>query len=195
MRVLYLPAVIFGATLATAACVSASGAGNTNEYLDETTAATVNVVSRPLVFARERPELAVHVRDYVTLAATAINRGGKVDCFIFVYFWSTLDSRVQKPIASAGDHFEIAADDRRIDPGLEGHTARDAGIGSPVHTPPGRQWALNVYRADPATLRSIAEARHLAVITGSSEENPIVFEVWDDQREALRALVRHLSGD
>src|SRR5262249_42195978 len=62
-----------------AGCTALPSPDIPKEYLDQSTAATVTVVGRPLVFARERPNFAVHMRDYITLAAAAVNRTGKID--------------------------------------------------------------------------------------------------------------------
>jgi len=180
--------------LALSACIASPSDDRPKEYLDEATAATVSVVGRPLVFSHERPELASHARDYVTLAAAAVNRNGKVDYVLIAYFWSTVDARAKPSGPPVTDPLVIAADDRRIRLTLQGHSAHEAGIGVPVHAPPGHDAAPNVYRTDLGTLRFIAEARHLAVLT-SADDIPITYEVWDDQRAALRGLVRLLSGE
>src|SRR5690242_15561306 len=78
-------------TMALGACVAASS--GPHEHLDEKTAATVTTASQPLVFARERPELAAHSREYITLAGAAVNRSGALECYLFVYRWSTVDRR------------------------------------------------------------------------------------------------------
>jgi hypothetical protein len=194
MRVPHLPVVILEIAVALGGCAAAPEAVTPSEYLDESTAATVSVVAKPLVFAHERPELAAHARDYVTLAAASVNRGGAIQYYIFAYFWSTLDNRNGNGVPPAGDNLTIAADDRRINPQLAGHSSREAGVGSAVRAPPGHHWTLNVYRTDVATLGFIAEARHLAVITGSAE-GPVTYDSWDDQRRALRGLVRRLEGE
>jgi hypothetical protein len=169
------------------ACAASSGSSGPNEFLDEKTAATVSVADKPLVFARERFELAAHARDYVTLAAASVNRGGAIDYFIFAYFWSTLDPRDASAVRAPSDELTIAADDRLIRPQLVGHSTEDAGVGTAVRAPPGHRWTLNVYRSDIATLRYMAEARRLSVVAGSAQE-PITFDLWADQRRSLRAL-------
>jgi hypothetical protein len=192
MRVPYLAAVIVEIAVALGACASLPEPANPHEFLDETTAATVSVVAKPLVFAHERPELAAHTRDYVTLAAASVDRGGAIEYFVFAYFWSTLDNRTRNGVAPVPDNLTIAADDRRIEPQLAGHSSQEAGVGSAVRAPPGRHWTLNVYRTDVATLRFIAEARHLTVIAGS-EKAQVTHELWEDQRRALRGLVRQAA--
>src|SRR5882762_2291494 len=193
MRTPHLPVVMLKTAVALAACASAPDSTNPNEYLDQTTAATVSVVAKPLVFAHERPDLAAHARDYVTLAAASVNRGGTIEYFIFAYAWSTVDNRNRNGAPPVADNLTLLADDRRISPQLAGHSSQEVGVGSAVRAPPGHRWTLNVYRTDVATLGFIAEARHLAVTTGSAE-GPVTYESWDDQRRALRGLVRRLEG-
>jgi hypothetical protein len=193
MRVPYLPVVIVQIAVALGACASAPESKEPSEYLDQTTAATISVVAKPLVFAHERPELAAHARDYVTLAAASVNRGGAIEYYIFAYLWSTVDNRNRSGVPPTADTLTIAADDRRINPQLVGHSSQEAGVGSAVRAPPGHHWTLNVYKTDVATLGFIAESRQLTVITGATE-GPVTYEPWDDQRRALRGLVRRLEG-
>jgi hypothetical protein len=190
-------AVILAGVLCTlSACTTLPSAGSPEEYLDPATAATISVVGKPLVFAHERPERAAHMRDYVTLAAAAVNRVGKIDYVLIAYNWTTFDEhgRSGDPSTSA-DGLIIAADDRRITLSPTGHSAHDAGIGIPVHAPPARSAKPNVYRTDLATLRFIAAARHLSVFKGADDDASTGYEIWDDQRAALAALVRLLSGE
>jgi hypothetical protein len=187
-------AILAQALLALGACAAVPSADSPKEYLDEATAATISVVGKPIVFARERPERAAHVRDYVTMAAATVNRGGRIDYIVIAYFWSTLDERGKASIAPASDSLIVAADDRRIRLALQGHSAHEAGIGTPVHAPPGRSATPNVYHTDLATLRFIAEARNLAILA-DADDSSSRYEVWDDHRAALRSLVQLLSGD
>lgn len=163
------------------------------EYLDQDTAATVTVVAQPLVFANPRTELAANARDYLTLAAAAVNRGGKVSYVGIAYFWSTVDPRMRTDPLPAAEPLILQADDRRIELRLRGQSAHDAGIGVPVHVPPGAGARPNVYGIDLATLRFIAEARHLRVLAESNGA-PLSYDLWEDRRAALKAFVRHMSG-
>jgi hypothetical protein len=180
--------------------LSACVADSPREYLDQNTAATVSVVGRPLVFARERPERAAHMRDYVTLAAAAVDRGGKIDYLLISYFWTTFDAhglegdpRRSSP-GSPTNSLVIVADDRRIAFTPHEDTVHDAGIGFAVDAPPTRSAIPVVYHTDLPTLRFISAAHHLAVSTDVN--NPaLIFELWDDRRAALVNLVRALSGE
>jgi hypothetical protein len=180
--------------VALTACTTLPGIASPEEYLDQTTGATITVVGKPLVFAHERPERAAHMRDYVTLAAAAVNRGGKTDHVLVAYYWTTFDEHGRSgetPIATAG--LVVAADDRRIALSLAGHSAHELGIGTPVHPPPVSSVTPDIYRTDLATLRFIAAAHHLAVLK-QGDDPSMAYEIWDDQRAALGAFVDLLSG-
>lgn len=165
-------------------------------YLDQSTAVTVTVVGRPLVFARERPNFAVHMRDYITLAAAVVDRTGRYEYILIAYFWTTFDpharegdAQVQRP-----DDLLILADDRKIRLVKADRSAHEVGIDEPVHAPAVGPGPPNVYRADPALLRYIAAARTLRVqtLSGAAE---LDYDIWDDRRAALAEWVRHLDGE
>jgi hypothetical protein len=180
--------------LALGTCAALAGGKQLQEYLDEETAATITVVGEPLVFACPRPELAANVRDYVTLAAAAVNRNGKISYVLIAYFWSTVDPRLRRDAMPSPEPLVLQADDRRIELKLRGHSAHEAGIGVPVHAPPGAAVTPNVYGTDLATLRFVAEARHLTIVA-DSDGAPLGYELWEDRRTALRTFVHHMNGD
>jgi hypothetical protein len=185
-----------GALLLIAAGASARDAPPPTEYLDEQTGATVTVVDRPLVFARERNERAANLRDYITLSAASVNRGGKVEYVLVAYLWSTLDPRFE-PMLGA-ESLMLQADDRRIALTANGKTPSDLGIAQPVYAPPGQQPGHEskpmVFPTDLGTLRFIAAARSL-VIQNLADENAYSYELWDDKRRSLARFVRFLEGD
>jgi len=174
--------------------VALAGAKPPEEYLDEETAATITVVGEPLVFAYAQSNLAANVRDYVTLAAAAVDRNGKISYVLIAYFWSTLDPRVRRDALPSPEPLVLQADDRRIELKLRGHSAHEAGIGMPVHAPPGAAVTPNVYGTELATLRFVSEARRLTIVA-ESDGTPLTYELWEDRRTALRTFVHHMSGD
>lgn len=193
MRNLAALAVLAAWLLASVPLAARAGDLEPKEYLDQDTAATVTVVSRPLVFAIPRTELAANARDYLTLAAAAVDRNGKVSYVDVAYFWSTVDPRMRTDPLPSPDALILQADDRRIELRLKGQSAHDAGIGVPVHVPPGTTAAPHVYGIDLATLRFLAEARNLAVVVDSNG-TLLNYPLWDDRRAALRAFVQRMSG-
>jgi hypothetical protein len=191
-RALRLIAVL-GLLQSNSGCAAARSEGGPIEYLDEQTAATVTTVRQPIVFARERRERAANARDYVTLAAAAVNRSGKISYVLIAYVWSTVDLRGE-PRADAAETLVLAADDRRIRLSFAGSGAADQGIAQPVHAPPNQNSPPNVYRTDLATLRFIGAARRVSVQIGTDGNGP-VYELWTDARGALAAFVSFMEGD
>lgn len=186
-----LPAAVL---LALTTCAALAAGKQPQEYLDEETAATVTVVGEPLIFANERRDLAANERDYVTLAAAAVNRNGKISYVLIAYFWSTVDPRLRQDALPSPEPLLLQADDRRIELHLRGHSAHEAGIGVPVHAPPGAPVTPNVYGTDLATVRFVTEARRLTLLV-DSDPSPLSYELWEDHRAALRTFVHHMNGD
>src|ERR1700674_4900727 len=67
---------------------------DSNEIFDEETASTLLVVSKPLVFARERSDVAAHSLDYATIVAVEDDRSGEYAQYLLLYRWSTVDRRM-----------------------------------------------------------------------------------------------------
>ncbi len=162
--------------------------GAPHEYLDESTAATLTVVGEPLVFARERSDLAANARDYVTLAAAGVDRGGKVQYVIVAYRWSTIDTRLDPDPPKPGAPLVVLADDRRIELTMPVPSPHDIGIDRPIHLPPGPRTDSAVYLTDLSTLRFLAAARHMTVRAGRAETSP-TYELWADGRPALARFI------
>lgn len=181
--------------LALTACMTdaALETSGPTEFLDEATGATITTVQRPLIFARERRDLAANSRDYVTLAAASVNRSGKIHYLLVAYAWSTVDSRLREPEPD-DDALVIAADDRRIRLATAGRTAAQQGIVAPIHEPPGPTQAPKVYETDLQTLRFLSAAHQLSVQRGSDELAPS-YVIWSDERAALAQFVLFLKGE
>jgi hypothetical protein len=188
-----LPALLAGALVFIAGCTSARAIPQPHEYLDEQTGATVTAVDAPLVFARERSERAANLRDYVSVVAASVNRGGKVEYVLIAYVWSTLDA-LNAPAPGLADSLVLVADDRRIKLSANGKTPAELGIARAVHAPPGQDTKPLVFPTDLDSLRFIAAARSLAVQTMLGEDT-VSYDLWDDQRAALDRYVRFLNGE
>ena len=63
------------------------------EIFDESDASTLLVTAKPIVFARERSDLAAYARDYATVVAVEIDISGEYSDYLLVYRWSTVDRR------------------------------------------------------------------------------------------------------
>jgi hypothetical protein len=154
------------------------------EYLDEKTAATVTTASAPLVFARDRPDLASNARDYATVAAVNVNRSGKVEHLLLVYLWSTVDPRVRPEREWTAQSVVLLADDRNVIFERDSRTPIQAGISRPLHAPPARDLRAQLYRVDPQTLHFIATSQRLKLVL-EDKEAAGAFYLWQDGRQAL----------
>src|SRR4029079_9937774 len=127
-------AVLSAALLAWTAGVRA--ADPVRQYVDEITAATITVAVEPLIFARERTDLADNSRDYVTLTAIEINVQGKRSYFWSAYIWSTIDRRDRQPLVAPGDELVLLADCPPLPLRSDAPPLRDLGLGeSPTRAP------------------------------------------------------------
>jgi len=195
--------------LAGSAAAAASGANAPREYLDEETGATVFFVGRPLVFARESapfngingrvvrtrpddlPDMTLAPRDYVSLAAAAVDRSGKYSYVLIGYFWLVGTPQPSQNACFDREHLVLQLEDRRIELAPFDGSARDAGISQPIHRPSIGNAEPAVYSIDLATLGLIAESAHPVLYCGA-EKSPLRYELWEDRLPALRELVRHL---
>ena len=176
------------------------------QYLDEETGASVFVVGRPLVFAHERPafggdvprsssaapNMPVPPRDYVTLAAAAVDRGGKYTYVLIGYFWSVGAPPQVQNACFGGEDLVLQLGDRRVKLAPFNGSARDAGISQAIQRP-STDAKSTIYSTDLATLGLIAESAHPVLYCGT-EAAPLKYELLEDRLPALRELVRHLGN-
>jgi hypothetical protein len=183
--------------------VSAAAAGGANtplESVDEQTGVTVTVVARPLVFSRERSTFnggptqswSTPPRDYVTLAATAVDRSGKISYLLIGYFWSVGVSQPWENARLAREPLVLQLQDRRIELAPQGGTARDAGISTPVHPPPVGPATATLYAVDLPTLSLIAASTQPILYCGGASQT-VRYELFEDRLTALREFVHQLS--
>lgn len=191
--------------LAASVVAAASDANAPRQYVDEETGATVFFVSRPLVFAHERPtfgggmprsslvapDITAAPRDYVTLAAAAVDRGGKYTYVLVGYFWS-VGAPPGENACLGREHLVLQLGDRRIELAPFEGSARDAGISQPIHRP-STEAKPAVYLSDLATLGLVGESAHPVLYCGA-ETAPLKYDLLEDRLPALRELVRHLGG-
>jgi hypothetical protein len=171
------------------ACVSHPATLPPRSYLDERTGVSVSVVARPLIFARERSDLAASSRDYVTLVAVVLNNAGHYQHVLLGYPWSTVDARMDRERSDDPGTLVITADDRRIVLTPEERSLHDIGLDSAVGRPSGSHRPGRAYLTDPATLRFLAAARALRLQVGT-QESAMPYQIWQDGRAALAGLVQ-----
>jgi hypothetical protein len=172
------------------ACASTPPADR--EILDEQTGNTLSVVSKPLVFARERTDLAAYARDYATLVAIELDHSGTFENYLLLYCWSTVDRRML-PKATEGSALRLVGDGRQLDlkplPSLPIAVGKHRQLFWPKHGAP----VVSAFAVDQATLRYIAAARSL-ILRMPDETLDTPFRIWDDGRAALLSFLHATSA-
>jgi hypothetical protein len=154
------------------------------EIFDEQSGSTLLVVSKPLVLARDRSDVAAHCRDYATLVAVEDDQSGKYTQYLLLYRWSTVDRRMSPPPGPDEGELKIFADGRTIDLKPLERPPTSLAQGHALHVPQHGDIVYRAYRVDSAVLHYIAESRELAVrMPQESLDTPFI--VWEDGRGAL----------
>ncbi len=159
--------------------------------LDQRSGATLTVVDEPLILARERRDVAVQARDYLTLVAAEINESGHRHLVWVVHQWSTIDARAADLQPLPGASLLLIADGRDLRLTPINNSIANALVKSRALLPPDDANAITtLYGIDSATLEYVATCRHLAASFPESRL-ALPFSVWRDGRPAvLRFLAR-----
>jgi hypothetical protein len=163
------------------------------EMIDEKTGNTVTVVARPIVFARDRTDVAAHARDYATLVAVEIDRSGNFKDFLLVYRWSTVDKRMSPPPGSSMGDLKLLGDGRVIE--LQALDSVPVGIQAEneMHLPRHGAALVHAYLVDHDLLRFIAASRTLTLqLPQESLDTP--FNLWKDGRAELDVFLHQTSA-
>ena len=180
--------VLLAAALTALAACSAGPPPATREILDEDTGNTFFIATRPLVFARNRTDVAAYTRDYVTLAAVAVNESGKYSEYLLLYRWSTVDRRMlPTPDPNAGE-VRILADGRTLDLHPLEQVPVSVASRAELREPNHGDAITHAYKMDLPTLRFLAASRTLAVLL-PQEPLDTPFELWRDGRPDLKSFV------
>lgn len=151
----------------------------TRQYLDTTTAATILTMDRPIVFARDRPALAVNARDYASLVAIDVNRAGSHQLYWYGLLWTTTTGA--QPALPEGAEWLLLADTRPIRLRRPAGMLRDLGIGDAPIPLPVRDATAVLFTADRESLEYIRSARQLSIRDHEGNE----YRLWRDARDEL----------
>jgi hypothetical protein len=154
------------------------------ELLDEATGNTLSVVPMPLVFARQRTDVAAYARDYATLVAAEIDQSGAYNDYLLLYRWSTVDRRMSPPPEADAGALRILAEGRVFN--LTPLASMPTGLEHrrELHVPPHGDVVAHAYAVNAEMLRYIANSRTLSV---QMPQEPLSepFTLWQDGRAAL----------
>jgi hypothetical protein len=171
----------------------ASGPSGPRVSLDPRTGATFTMVDTPMIFARERRDVAANARDYLTVVAVEINVSGQRHLYLAVHRWSTIDLRSGET-SPEPSVLLLVADGRDIT-----LTSRqDQGASLPIDAtrlmrPEDADVVTTLYPIDGATLEYIAGSHSLSAVYSDSFALP--FALWRDGRTDLRRMLARVSSE
>jgi hypothetical protein len=181
-------AVLLLVLTALASCASRPPAAS-QEIFDESDASTLLVVAKPMVFARERSDLAAHARDYATVVAVEIDISGDYSDFLLVYRWSTVDRRMLPPPDPAGGAMRIVADGRVFNFKPVDKLPVNFAQRRELHMPKHDDVLPRGYKVDAETLRFIANSEDLS-LRMPQEPLDAPFQLFEDGRRALLEFLK-----
>jgi hypothetical protein len=179
-------ALTMAALVALTACADAPPGAR--QILDEESGNTFFVVTKPLVFARERSDVAAHARDYATLVAVAVDESGAISEYVLLHRWSTVDRRMLPPPKPDAGELRILAEGRVIDLVPLEQVPVSLSSRPELHGPKHGDAITRAYKVDLPTLHFIAGSRALTVRM-PQEPLDTPFGLWRDGRASLAQFV------
>ncbi len=169
-------------------CVQPQQAGS-RTILDQQTGNTLLLVEHPLVFARERTDVAAHARDYVTLVAVVVDAAGHYSNYLLAYRWSTVDKRMAPPPQAGSGELQLEADGRTMVLAALGELPVGVAGQDGLHYPPHADVVTYAYPIDWATLGFLAHSNQILLrMPRDALDTP--FGLWQDGRASLAQFVR-----
>jgi hypothetical protein len=181
------------ALVAMSGCAARRPAADSHEIFDEQTGNTLSVVEKPLIFARERSDVAAYARDYATLVAVEVDHSGAFNDYLLLYRWSTVDPRMSPEPDPAQGELRIVTDGRAIILTPLAVMPVDLSRRRILHLPDHGDVIAHAYAVDAATLRFIATSGKISVRM-PQEPLDMPFGIWQDGRPALEQFLGRTSA-
>jgi hypothetical protein len=181
-------AVLLLVLTALASCASRPPTAS-QEIFDESDASTLLVTAKPIVFARERSDLAAYARDYATVVAVEIDISGEYSDYLLVYRWSTVDRRMLPPPDPAGGAMRIIADGRVFDFRPTDKLPVNFAQRRELHIPKHDDVVPRGYKVDAEILHFIATSQDLT-LRMPQEPFDASFKLFEDGRRALLEFLK-----
>lgn len=158
------------------------------QWLDPRTAASVQAMGAPWVYARSADGLAVNQRDYRSVGVVEVNRQGTRAYYLGVVAWSTVD-RSGLPPPAQPTRLRWAGDDR---PAREpvGRDAASIGLSSEPFHPPSGLLGESWYRLSAADVRALASVPAWIELTDG--DDALRFDLWSGGPELLAPLLERM---
>jgi hypothetical protein len=157
--------------------------------LDAQTGSTLLLVTRPLVFARQRTDVAAFARDYATLVAVELDVAGHYSDYLLLYRWSTVDKRMSSPPDSSAGQLQIEADGRKLVLLPLAQLPLAVAGRNELYYPPHADVVTFGYPIDAATLRFIALSQRI-LVRMPRERLDTPFGLREDGRASLAHFLR-----
>lgn len=158
------------------------------QLLDERTGASWVLAEEPLVLARERRDLAVQARDYLTLLAVEANESGRRRLLLVVHQWSTIDARTRGGLGGVGPLLLVAdGRDLLLNPAADSGS-RTLTEAARFGRPEDAEVVTTLYPIDADTLRYLATSQTLRAALPQGQP-PLPYALWRDGRPALLRLL------
>ena len=164
-----------------------------DEIVDEQSGSTLSVVAKPLVFARERTDVAAHARDYATLVAMEVDQSGKYVYYLLLYRWSTVDRRMTPPPDQNAGKLQILAEGRTIELAPLERVPIGLARRKELHAPDHGDVITRAYSIDLTTLRFISTSREITVKM-PQESLELPFGLWEDGRKELKQFLLRVGA-
>lgn len=163
------------------------------QVLDARTGASLLVVSSPIVLARERRDVAVRARDYLTLVAAESDESGQRRLVLVAHRWSTIDTRAAGTPGADDRRLLLVADGRdfALTP-LPAESSAPFLESAAVFRPTRALAETSVYLVDRATLAFLGSSHSLGASFPESALT-LPFSPWLDGRAALTEFLEGLG--
>ncbi len=148
-------------------CLLAACAGTRQDvirqFLDEESTVVVTTLTEPLLMKHSGSQFAANIGDYVHVRPVEVNRGGDLNHFLVLAFWSTIDRQGAAPRANAQQVF-VLVDGQPIELKLSARSEGDHQHGLSLVSAgvPARELAW--YGITRSQLAAIADAHQVSLV-------------------------------
>jgi hypothetical protein len=184
---------LFALTALAMGSCSTNRAAPGREVFDEQTGNTLTVVSKPLVFARDRNDVAAYARDYATAVAVEVDHSGTLQDYLLVYRWSTVDKRMLPGEDPGAGTLRLIGAGRELTLQPLDSLPVDVAVNRSLHLPGHDAAVARAYAVDVDILRFIAHSDTLTLeLPEETLDTP--FRIWEDGRGALEQFMRQTAA-
>ena len=163
------------------------------EMFDEQTGNTLTVVSKPIVFARERTDVAAHARDYATLVAVEVDHSGTFKNYLLLHRWSTVDTRMSPAPGPEAGEMRLLGEGRELKLQPLDSLPISINAGRELYVPRHGAAVTRAFAVDGDILRFIAVSR-LLMLQMPQEALDTPFQIYEDGRGALQEFLQQTSA-